>query len=133
MVLLAECLPENGPDVRCARPEDRKRIQTMMATPPGLWADEDIDLVSFRAGTTIGGAETFKWVLREFLRRADRTWLLYPDLLVTKLDQLAYDDWPVEQRHEAQPMIAAWMVGQQARGEATQSLADWLRARSESA
>lgn len=111
----------------------------MLATDRSAWADEDIDIVMSRAQTTIGGPETFKWVLPAFLERSianpARGWMTISDVLVDKLDRAGFDTWPSDQRQCAVDMIADWLAAQSLLDDWTCSPEDdakltaWLRER----
>ncbi len=114
----------------------------MLATDPALWSNEDIDIVMFRAQTTIGGPETFKWILPAFLDRtlAGETWgwMTDTEILVNKLDHAGFDTWPTDQRETARFMLIGWLARRSAysaEGDDTSDPGDdlalrkWLEAR----
>ncbi|GAA0638953.1 hypothetical protein [Brevundimonas lenta] len=124
----ADVLPESP--LRAARREDHARIARMLATAPEAWSDEDVDLVAFRAITTIGGLETFKWILPHFLRRtaaAPDRWMLEPDILSEKLDHAGFGAWPEAQRAAVLGLLRN-VVAVVAAGDAG-TLTAWLDAR----
>lgn len=114
----------------------------MLATRPEEWLDEDIDIVMSRAQTTIGGPETFKWILPAFLDRTlanpARGWMTDSDILVSKLDYARFDNWPADEQRAALVMLNNWAsawsrlylddVTYDADEDAV--LSNWLRARS---
>lgn len=110
----ADIRPEGGADVDAARAEDRTRIGRMLASRPTEWSDEDIDLVAFRAMTTLGGSETFKWILPHFLERSAANpqygWMIVSEVLADKLDYAGFDSWPEPQRKAAQEILRAWLA-----------------------
>lgn len=128
----ADIRPEGDSNIDAARSEDRTRVARMLATDPARWSDEDIDLVAFRAMTTLGGPETFKWILPHFLDRSaarpGHGWLLGSETLPHKLDHAAFDAWPAEQRQAALRMIGAWLAARPPYDEDPE-LREWLRAR----
>ena len=85
----------------------------MLAVGSGSWSDGDIDIVMFRAQTTIGGCETFKWVLPAFLDRSvanpEQGWMTNSDILASKLDYARFDDWPADQRSATLAMLVGWL------------------------
>ena len=110
----ADTRPEGGSNIDAARREDRIRVARMLATRPADWSEEDIDLVIFRAMTTLGGPETFKWILPYFLERSVASpfhgWMLVSDVLAGKLDDAGFDTWPEAQRMAAHEMLRAWLA-----------------------
>jgi hypothetical protein len=106
--------PEGGPDIRAARAEDRIRVARMLSTPSGDWSDADIDLVAFRAMTTLGGPETFKWILPHLLERSVASpnygWMVVSEVLAEKLDHAGFDAWPEAQRRSAYEMLRTWLA-----------------------
>ena len=69
-----------------------------------------------RAQTTIGGPETFKWVLPTFLDRSIANpgagWMTDSEILAEKLDHARFDEWPTDQRETALAMLADWLDAQ---------------------
>lgn len=112
----ANVLPEGGPDVHAARPEDSDRVRRMLATTASDWTDDDIDLVMSRAQTTLGGPETFKWVLPAWLKRSSENpckgWMTVSDVLAEKLDRAGFDSWPEAQQKAVLPMLIVWLKAQ---------------------
>jgi hypothetical protein len=110
----ADIRPEGGADIRAARAEDRIRVARMLATRPADWSAADIDLVAFRAMTTLGGPETFKWILPHFLERSVASplhgWLIESEVLAEKLDYAGFDAWPEAERRAAHEMLRAWLA-----------------------
>jgi|GEM_PF-3409337 len=113
----ADVLPEGGAGVRAARPEDAARVERMLAAHPADWSTEDIDIVMAHAQTTIGGPETFKWVLPAWLDRSaadpDHGWITVSEVLAEKLDHAGFDGWPEAQRAAILPMLADWLRAQE--------------------
>ena len=112
----ADVRPEGGDQVHTARREDSRRVERMLATDPARWSDDDVDLVVTRAMTTIGGAETFKWVLPHVLERSLARpylgWMTESWLLAEKLDYAGFDQWPPHQRTAALHMLTHWLEAQ---------------------
>ncbi|WP_292067403.1 hypothetical protein [Brevundimonas sp. UBA7664] len=112
----ADIRPEGGADIAAARAEDRTRVARMLATRPADWSDEDIDLVAFKAMNTLGGPETYKWILPHFLERSVASprhgWLIVSEVLAEKLDRAGFDDWPEPQRAAMLEMLAQWAAAQ---------------------
>ena len=110
----ADIRPEGGANVRAARAEDRTRVARMLATRPAGWSDEDIDLVAFRSMTTLGGPETFKWILPHFLERSaanpQHGWMIESEVLAEKLDHAGFDAWPEAQRRATHELLRAWLA-----------------------
>jgi len=125
--------PEGGPDIRAARAEDRIRVARMLSTPSGDWSDADIDLVAFRAVTTLGGPETFKWILPHFLERSVASpnygWMVVSEVLAEKLDHAGFDAWPEAQRRSAYEMLRTWLAVRPAYQEDAE-LRAWMGRRS---
>ena len=125
--------PEGGPDLRAARAEDRIRVARMLSTPSGDWSDADIDLVAFRAMTTLGGPETFKWILPHFLERSVASpnygWMVVSEVLAQKLDHAGFDAWPEAQRRSAYEMLRTWLAVRPAYEEDAE-LRAWMGRRS---
>jgi hypothetical protein len=113
LTAFADILPEGGAGVRVARSEDIARIQRMLAADPVDWSNLDINIVMSRAQTTIGGPETFKWVLTAWLDRSAADpgygWMTVSDVLAHKLDRAGFDGWPEAQRASILPMLADWL------------------------
>ena len=113
--------PEGGENVRASRAEDVVRVRRMLATDSASWSSRDIDLVAWRAMTTIGGVETFKWILPVFLRRSTDDliygWTVEAATLAHKLDYAAFDEWPDDQRRSALTLLKDWLEAQKARFE----------------
>ncbi len=111
---LSETQPEGGPCVDAARAEDRTRVARMLATPSAEWSDSDIDLVAFRAMTTLGGPETFKWILPHFLERSAANplhgWMMVSEVLAAKLDDAGFETWPVAQQEAAVELLTEWLA-----------------------
>ena len=109
------------------------RVARMLSTPSKDWADADIDLVAFRAMTTLGGPETFKWILPQFLERSiaspDHGWMIVSEVLADKLDRAGFDAWPEAQRKSAHEMLRAWLAVRSAYEEDAE-LRAWLGRRS---
>lgn len=128
--------------LRAARAEDHERIDRMLAANPENWSDEDVDVVMSRAQTTIGGPETFKWILPAFLDRClanpKRGWMTDSNDLVSKLDYAHFDNWPADQQRAALAMLNNWANAWSRLhvGDITDSadddavLRNWLKARS---
>ncbi len=110
----ADTRPEGGSGIDAARPEDRIRVARMLSTSSNDWSDADIDLVAFRAMTTLGGPETFKWILPHFLERSavnpQHGWMIVSEVLADKLGHAGFDAWPEAQRKAAQEMVRAWLA-----------------------
>ena len=110
--------PEGGSNIDAARPKDRIRVARMLATRPANWSEEDIDLVIFRAMTTLGGPETFKWILPHFLERSVASphygWMIVSEVLADKLDHAGFDAWSETQRKAALGMLRAWLAARPA-------------------
>jgi hypothetical protein len=113
-IAFAEVTPEGGADIRAARAEDRFRVARMLSTPPDDWSDADVDLVAFRAMTTLGGPETFKWILPHFLERSIASpnygWMIVSEVLAEKLDHAGFDAWPEAQQRSAHEMLRGWLA-----------------------
>lgn len=113
----ADVLPEGGADVRAARASDADRVQRMLAADPALWFSEDINIVMAHARNTLGGPETFKWVLPVWLDRSmaepDHGWMTVSEVLADKLDHAGFDQWPEVQRLAILPMLADWLRAQE--------------------
>jgi hypothetical protein len=113
LAAFADALPEGGVNVRAARSGDRERIRRMLESDSAGWSSEDIDVVMARAQTTLGGPETFKWVLPVWLDRSMAEpaygWMTVSEVLVDKLDRAAFDQWPGAQRLAILPMLADWL------------------------
>ena len=112
----ASVRPEGGVNVRAARSEDRERVARMLAGDASEWSDEDINLVMSRAQTTLGGPETFKWILPAFLIRSvanpDRGWITCSSVLADKFDRAGFDTWPEGQRSATLAMVSDWLDAQ---------------------
>lgn len=132
-IAFAEITPEGGAGIRAARAEDRIRVARMLSTPSDDWSDADVDLVAFRAMTTLGGPETFKWILPQFLERSiaspDHGWMIVSEVLADKLDRAGFDAWPEAQRKSALEMLRAWLAVRSAYEEDAE-LRAWLGRRS---
>ena len=129
----ADVRPEGGAEIDAARAEDRIRVARMLSTPSMDWSDQDIDLVAFRAMTTLGGPETFKWILPHFLERSLSSpyhgWMIVSEVLADKLDYAKFDAWPAAQREAVLEMLRAWLATR-APEEDDSELRAWLRRRS---
>lgn len=133
----ADVRPETP--LRAARDEDHERIARMLATHPSGWSDEDIDIVMSRAQTTIGGPETFKWILPAFLERSVENpahgWMTISAVLADKLDRARFDNWPPDQRKAALALLSDWLDAQSRPHDCTYDpeddaeLSAWLKAR----
>ena len=136
----ADVLPEGGAGVCVARSEDIGRIRRMLAADSADWSDEDVNIVMSRAQTTIGGPETFKWILPVWLGRsaADPSygWMTVSEVLADKLDRAGFDNWPVAQCAAILPLLSDWLHAQETafpdapyapEGDAV--FRDWLTAR----
>ncbi|MDQ8028350.1 MAG: hypothetical protein REJ23_06460 [Brevundimonas sp.] len=113
LAAFADALPEGGANVRAARSEDRERIRRMLESDSEGWSSEDIDIVMARAQTTLGGPETFKWVLPVWVFRSMAEpaygWMTVSEVLADKLDRAGFDLWPEAQRVTILPMLADWL------------------------
>lgn len=109
--------PVGGDWISAARDEDRERVDRMLAAPVSDWSDDDINIVMFRVQTTLGGPETFKWVLPAWLDRSssyfDQGWMTISETLADKLDRAGFDGWPEAQRVAILPMLADWLRAQE--------------------
>ena len=85
----------------------------MLASDRAGWSHEDINVVMSRAQTTIGGPETFKWVLPSFLIRSAAApsygWNTVPEVLADKLDYAGFDSWQADQREAILDMLIEWL------------------------
>jgi hypothetical protein len=142
LAAFADVLPEGGPGVRAARPEDANRVQRMLAGDPADWSDEDIDIVMAHAQTTLGGPETFKWILPVWLGRSAANprhgWITVSEVLADKLDRAGFDDWPEAQRAAILALLSQWLHAQETAfpddavpyaPEDDAVLREWLKAR----
>lgn len=114
----ADVRPEGGANVRAARSEDRERVARMLVVDASEWSDHDINLVMSRAQTTLGGPETFKWILPAFLIRSvanpDEGWITISSVLADKFDRAGFDIWPEGQRAATLTMVSDWLAAQTA-------------------
>lgn len=117
LAVFAEARPEGGENVRAARLEDLERVRRMLASDSALWSSKDINVVMARAQTTLGGPETFKWVLPVWLARSmaepAHGWMTVSEVLADKLDYAGFDQWPEAQRLAILPMLADWLRAQE--------------------
>jgi len=112
----ADVVPEVQARMNAFRWSDQERVARMLATDPSEWADEDVDVVMAHAQTTLGGPETFKWVLPAFLDRfienPEHGWMTISSVLAEKLDHAGFDEWPHAQRAAILEMLAKWLTAQ---------------------
>lgn len=109
----ANVLPQGGVYVRAARSEDAARVERMLTADRADWSTEDIDIVMAHAQTTLGGSQTFKWVLPAWLARSRAEpahgWITDSTVLAENLDRAGFDGWPEAQRAAILPMLAEWL------------------------
>lgn len=112
----ANVQPEGGANIQAAHSEDRERVARMLAADASEWSDHDVNLVMSRAQTTLGGPETFKWILPVFLIRSaanpDEGWITISSVLADKLDRAGFDAWPEDQRAVTLAMVSDWLDAQ---------------------
>ena len=115
--------------IACSRPEDSERLVSMCAVSPDQWTDRDVDLVMFRAMTTIMSPEVVPWALAEFLRRAISNpaggWTTDGDVVRQKLEASQFGEWPAEAQDEVLALLPAYIAAPDTYSE---SLAAWLQA-----
>lgn len=115
--------------IACSRPEDSERLIGMRAVRPDQWTDRDVDLVVFRAMTTIMSPEVVPWALAEFLRRAISNpaggWTTDGDVVRQKLEASKFGEWPAGARDEVLSLLPAYIAAPDTYSE---SLAAWLQA-----
>lgn len=116
--------------IYCARNEDSERLIRMDAARPKDWADEDIDLVLFRATTTIGSEKIVPRILSEFLRRVilqpyGYGWMTSGDVVRQKLEASRFPIWPEADREAVLALLPAYIASPDTDSE---GLADWLEA-----
>ncbi|WP_207868663.1 hypothetical protein [Brevundimonas goettingensis] len=115
--------------IYCARNEDSERLIRMDATRPEDWADLDIDLMIWRATTTIKSEKIVPRILPEFLRRATREpysgWMTSGDVIRQKLAASHFATWPEADREAVLALLPAYIATPDTDSE---SLAEWLEA-----
>ncbi|QTC90242.1 hypothetical protein IFJ75_13235 [Brevundimonas goettingensis] len=101
----------------------------MDATRPEDWADLDIDLMIWRATTTIKSEKIVPRILPEFLRRATREpysgWMTSGDVIRQKLAASHFATWPEADREAVLALLPAYIATPDTDSE---SLAEWLEA-----
>jgi hypothetical protein len=119
-------------------PDRREWIAKLLAEGLDRLSAEDLDLLVFRAISTVGGAPTFKFALSRFLA----VMLLEPAygaratsdafVILPKLDHARFDAWPAEERRAILEALELWA---ERRLEADQTdsgasdIREWVNAR----
>jgi hypothetical protein len=116
--------------VHCALNEDSERLTRMDAARPEDWSDADIDIVLFRATTTIKSDGIVSRLLPEFLRRATRNpyghgWMTSGDVVRQKLEASRFRTWSEADREAVLALLPAYITTPDTDSE---SLAEWLDA-----
>ncbi|PZT99593.1 MAG: hypothetical protein DI624_05095 [Brevundimonas sp.] len=116
--------------VHCVRNEDSERLIRMDALRPEEWSDRDVDLLLFRAATTIDSDKIIPRVLPEFLRRVIREpygdgWITLGEMVRLKLETSGFTTWPEADREAVLALLPAYISTPDTDSE---SLAEWLDA-----
>lgn len=116
--------------IPCARSEDSARLIRMDAACPEDWSDEDVDIILFRATTTIKSDKIFSRLLPEFLRRSARNphgygWMTDGGVVRQKLEASRFQNWSDADREAVLALLPAFIATLDTDSE---SLAEWLEA-----